>query len=394
MGLTFSLSSFACVGPFVGTLLAASVTGGWLRPLLGMVTFATGLALPFFFLALFPSYLKRMPKSGGWLARVKVVMGFVILAASLKYLASVDSVLQWGFLTRERFLAAWIVLFGMAALYLLGFVRLEGIKPDESMGLGRLLSGMAFLGFAISLFPGIYGGKLGDLDAYVPAAAENAAAGAQDGLVWMKDQYRASLARARTEGKLVFIDFTGYACANCHWMRANMLNRPEIAAVLKNFVLAELYTDGEDAASKENANFEVTKFNTAAQPFYAILDANENVIATFDRRTTDAAEYLQFLQKGVAAQGAAAPSSVAAKPDSSIGPFTNLDGTPLDTTQFAGKVVVLNFWATWCVPCIKELPSFNKLYRELGPKGVVVLGVLSLDDGGADAVRSFTKKHP
>ena len=116
-----------------------------------MVAFATGLALPFFLLALFPSYLKRLPRSGGWLARVKVVMGFVILAASLKYLASVDQVLQWGFLTRERFLAAWIVLFAMAGLYLLGFVRLEGIKPDDRMGLGRLLTGMAFLIFAISL---------------------------------------------------------------------------------------------------------------------------------------------------------------------------------------------------------------------------------------------------
>ena len=134
MGLTFSLASFACVGPFVGTLLAASVSGGGTRPLIGMVTFATGLALPFFLLALFPSYLKRLPRSGGWMARVKVVMGFVILAASLKYLASLDQVLQWGFLTRERFLAAWIVLFAMAGLYLLGFLRLEGIKPDEPHG--------------------------------------------------------------------------------------------------------------------------------------------------------------------------------------------------------------------------------------------------------------------
>ena len=174
MGLTFSLASFACVGPFVGTLLAASVAGGggapWARPLIGMVTFATGLALPFFLLALFPSYLKRLPRSGGWLARVKVVMGFVILAASLKYLSSVDQVLQWGWLTRERFLAAWIVLFAMAGLYLLGFVRLEGVKPDEPMGLGRLLVGMAFLVFALSLAPGMSGGRLGALDAYVPAA--------------------------------------------------------------------------------------------------------------------------------------------------------------------------------------------------------------------------------
>jgi thiol:disulfide interchange protein DsbD len=151
MGLTFSLASFACVGPFVGTLLAASVSDGGSRPLIGMVTFATGLALPFFLLALFPSYLQRMPRAGSWMARIKVVMGFIILAASLKYLSSLDQVLQWGFLTRERFLAAWVVLFAMAGLYLLGFLRMEGIKKDEDLGLGRLLTGIAFLIFALSL---------------------------------------------------------------------------------------------------------------------------------------------------------------------------------------------------------------------------------------------------
>ena len=177
MGLTFSLASFACVGPFVGTLLAASVSGGRTRPLIGMVTFATGLALPFFLLALFPSYLKRMPRSGGWMARVKVVMGFVILAASLKYLSSLDQVLQLGLPHARAFLAAWIVLFAMAGLYLLGFLRLEGIKPDETMGLGRLLSGMAFLIFAISLVPGMFGGRLGDLDAYVPVATQSSGIG-------------------------------------------------------------------------------------------------------------------------------------------------------------------------------------------------------------------------
>jgi thiol:disulfide interchange protein DsbD len=129
MGLTFALTSFACVGPFVGTLLAASLQGGTTRPLLGMLAFASGLALPFFVLALFPSYLKKMPRSGGWLARVKVVMGFIILAAMLKYVSSIDQVMQWDILTRERFLAAWIVLFSLAGLYLLGFIRLEGIKP-------------------------------------------------------------------------------------------------------------------------------------------------------------------------------------------------------------------------------------------------------------------------
>jgi thiol:disulfide interchange protein DsbD len=381
MGLTFSLASFACVGPFVGTLLAASVAGGGARPLIGMVTFATGLALPFFLLALFPSYLKRLPRSGGWLARVKVVMGFVILAASLKYLSSVDQVLQWGWLTRERFLAAWIVLFAMAGLYLLGFVRLEGVKPDEPMGLGRLLVGMAFLVFALSLAPGMFGGRLGGLDAYVPAASGVTPGSSGSALPWMKDQYRAALDRARREGKRVFVNFTGYACTNCHWMRANMFTRPEIAAALKDFVLVELYTDGTDEASETNQNLELSKFHTVAIPFYAILDADEKAIATFAGSTSDAKEYLHFVQ-GPGAEAAPA-----------IGVFSKLDGGPLDTSAFNGKVVVVNFWATWCVPCIQEIPGFNKLNQQLGGKGLVVLGV-SMDEEGAERVRPFLQKHP
>ena len=390
MGLTFSLASFACVGPFVGTLLAASVAGGGARPIVGMVTFATGLALPFFLLALFPAYLKRLPRSGGWLARVKVVMGFVILAASLKYLSSVDQMLQWGWLTRERFLAAWIVLFAMAGLYLLGFVRLEGVKTDEPMGLWRLMVGIGFLVFALSLAPGMFGGKLGGLDAYVPAAG-GVAGGRTPGssgsaLVWMKDQYRAALDRARRERKLVFVNFTGYACTNCHWMKANMFTRPEIAAALQDFVLVELYTDGTDAASETNQKLELSKFHTVAIPFYAILDADEKVVATFAGSTSDAHEYLAFLQ-GPGAGGGRGPGAPA------IGAFTKLDGGALDTSALSGKVVVVNFWATWCVPCIAEIPGFNKLNQQLGGKGVVVLGV-SMDEEGAERVRPFLKKHP
>ena len=387
MGLTFSLSSFACVGPFVGTLLAGSVTGAATRPLFGMLTFATGLALPFFLLALFPGYLKRMPRSGGWLARVKVVMGFVILAASLYYLTKVDQVLQLGWLSRERFLAAWIVLFAMAGLYLLGFLRMEGIKSDEPVGLGRLFCGMAFLIFAISLVPGMSGAKLGDLDAYVPMANSESAAGgeAQAGLVWMKDQYREALDRARREGKLVFVDFTGYACTNCHWMRANMLSKPEIAALLKDFVLVELYTDGTDAASEANQKLQLEKFGTIAEPYYVILDPDEKLIAKFEGVTKDVPEYVAFLKK------AASPAAPA--PAGDLPHVTSLTGQPVDPASLQGKVVVVNFWATWCVPCIQEIPSFNKLHKELGPKGLAVLGV-SMDEEGAPRVQPFLKKHP
>jgi thiol:disulfide interchange protein len=389
MGLTFSLASFACVGPFVGTLLAGSISGGATRPLIGMVTFATGLALPFFLLALFPGYLKRMPRAGGWMARVKVVMGFVILAMSLKYLSSVDQVLQWGFLTRERFLAAWVVLFALPGLYLLGFLRLEGIKKDDELRLGRLLTGAAFLIFAISLLPGMFGGKLGDLDAYVPLAnQEGGGPSAQSGLVWLKNQYRAALDQARREGKLVFVNFTGYACTNCHWMKANMFTRPEIAAAMKDFVLVELYTDGTDAASDENQKLELELFKTVAIPFYGIIDTDGKVVASYPGRTTNAAEYLAFLQTPKPS-GAASGTAVAVSGDSIPQP-TTLDGQPLAIP--AGKVVVVDFWATYCIPCIKEIPIFNKLHQEYAAKGLAVIGI-GMDEEGAAKIKPFLEKH-
>jgi thiol:disulfide interchange protein len=375
MGLTFALASFACVGPFMGALLAGSISGGSLRPLVGMVAFATGLALPFFLLALFPSYLKRMPRSGGWLERVKVVMGFIILAWSLKYLSSVDQVLQWNVLTRERFLAMWIVLFASAGLYLLGFLRLEGIKPDDRMGLGRLLCGMAFVAFAVTLAPGMSGGKLGELDAYVPLGGSN--------LSWMENQYREALDRARRESKLVLVDFTGYACTNCHWMKANMFTRPEIEAGMQKFVLVELFNDAGDATSDANQKLEVTRFNTVAEPFYAIMAPDESVVATFPGLTRDPAVFAAFLRKG----DIAPPAATATK--GALPQFARIGGGVVDPN---GKVSVVNFWATYCVPCIREIPSFDGIEKEYGAKGVLVVGVAMDED--ASIVPPFLKKHP
>jgi len=298
MGLTFSLTAFACVGPFVGTLLAASLAeGGW-KPALGMLGFAVGLASPFFFLALFPSYLARLPRSGGWMERVKIVLGFIILAAALKYLSAVDKVLGWDVLTRERFLAAWIVLFGLAGLYLLGLLRLPGVKPDEPLGLVRLFTGAALLVFAMSLIPGMFGGRLGELDAFVPPPSDRSLPGvsANRGLRWMKNQYQEALAVARQEGKPVLISFTGYACTNCQWMKANMFTRPEVASELEKFVLLELYTDGADPASEQNQRLQESRFHTVAIPYYAIVSPDEKVIATFAGLTRDPEQFLKFLR--------------------------------------------------------------------------------------------------
>ncbi len=406
MGLTFSLASFACVGPFVGTLLAASVSGGGWRPVVGMTSFASGLALPFFLLAAFPSFLKKMPKSGGWLARVKVVMGFVIIAAALKYLASIDQVLQWSFLTRERFLAAWVVLFAMAGLYLLGFVRLEGVKPDEPLGLGRLFAGMALAVFAITLIPGMFGGRLGELEAFVPPPTAGASfgGGADTQLVWMKNDLNGALNKARAEGKRVLVNFTGYACTNCHWMKQNMFTRPEVSSLLRNMVLVDLYTDADDATSQANQQLEQSRFHTIAIPFYAIYDpgaagAEPQVAATFPSLTRDAPQYVAFLNTPVSVKPAVletpvlatASGSAAAGPD--LPGVTTLEGTALDQGAWAGKVVVANFWATWCVPCRKEIPEFNQLQSALGAQGVQVVGI-SLDEDGADSIKPFLVKYP
>ena len=299
MGLTFSLTSFACVGPFVGTLLAGSIQQKGYRPMLGMMFFAIGLAAPFFLLAVFPGYLKKLPRSGGWLARVKVVMGFIIIAAMFKYLSNVDLVLQWGFLTRERFLAAWFVLIALAGLYLLGFLRLEGIKPDDHLGVGRLLTASTFLIVAFSLLPGMFCGRLGELDAYVPpsdACTVSAAGTPAAGLTWMTNQYDEALAKAKAENKLVFVNFTGVTCTNCHWMRQNLFPKPEIAGLLKDFVMVELFTDGTSAVDEKNQKLEESMFQTVSLPFYAILTPDGKVVATFAGLTKNPQEFVTFLK--------------------------------------------------------------------------------------------------
>ncbi len=300
MGLTFTLTSFACVGPFMGTLLASSVQGSKLTPVLGMGAFAAGLSMPFFFLALFPSYLKKLPRSGGWMSRVKIVMGFIVMALIVNYLAKVDQALQLNYVTREIFLAAWFVLFALPGVYLLGFLRLEGIKKDEELGVGRLLVASGFLIFSLTLLPGMFGAKLGELDAYVPPPSGGFGAGggsaASPESAWMKNDLKGALAKAKAEGKQVLVSFTGYACTNCHWMKANMFPRPDVQAELKNFVVVELYTDGTDELSKQNQDLEEKKFGTVAIPYYAVLDAEEKTVASFPGLTKKAEEFLAFLK--------------------------------------------------------------------------------------------------
>jgi thiol-disulfide isomerase/thioredoxin len=184
-------------------------------------------------------------------------------------------------------------------------------------------------------------------------------------------------------------------------MRANILSRPEIAAVLKNFVLLELYTDDDSATDNANLKLETDKFGTFSNPFYVILDPDEKLIDKWDGRTTDAAAYLAWLQgasqkaPSPAPTPAAAPAPTTAASSTAIDlpQLTTLAGAPMDTAPLNGKVVVVNFWATWCIPCVGELPTFNKVHRDFASKGVTVIGI-DMGDEGAEKVRHFLQKHP
>lgn len=302
LSLVFTLASFACTGPFVGSLLAGSLSSGSIvYPVFGMFLFSVGLAAPFFAIALFPAMMGKLPRSGGWLAVTKRTMGLVILAVGLKYLSTVDQAFGWNLLTRERFLSAWIALFILAALYLWGVVRLSEDGPTEGVGLVRLGSGAAFAVFALSLIPGMFGGRLGEIDAYVPEAAQSgffASAGGKPSAKWIKDDFEGALAESASSGKPLLVNFTGYACTNCKWMKANMFTRPEIAAALEDLVLAELYTDGLDAGSEAHQELQISRFNSSTIPFYAVLRPDGTPAGTFSGQTRDTAEFLEFLKSG------------------------------------------------------------------------------------------------
>ncbi len=278
----------------------------------------------------------------------------------------------------------------MAGFYLLGFVRLPGISRDVELGVTRLLLGSVLVIFGLSLVPGMFGAKLGELEAYIPPASGGSIAGGASSteLAWIENDLPAAFAKAKAEGKMVLVNFTGYACTNCHWMKANMFTKPEVNGVMKNMVLVDLYTDGTDAASETNQKLEEGTFKTIAIPFYVLYDPNQNVLATFPGLTRKPDEYLAFLNTRPS-NAVPAASSLA---DALAGaPFKTLDGGSLSTTDWKGKVVVVNYWATWCVPCRSEIPEFNKIHDEL--KDVQIVGV-EMGEEGPDAVKPFLAQNP
>ncbi len=302
MGLTFTLTSFTCTSPFVGTILVSASQGEWQMPLIGMLAFSTVFALPFFVLALVPQWASSLPRAGGWMNSIKVSMGFLEVAAAMKFISNVDLVWKWGIFTRDVVLAVWIAIGVILAVYLLGKFQLSHDSKPERIGAFRLASAIVSLAISFYLLTGLFGAKLGELEAFLPPDLTGKSARLSgrgpDQLQWMKNDYARALAKGKAENKRMFVDFTGYTCTNCRWMEANIFPKPEVEAELKKFVLASLYTDGEGEPYESQQRLEQEKFGTVALPFYAILDGDGNTIATFPGLTRNVQEFVDFLKSG------------------------------------------------------------------------------------------------
>ncbi len=307
MGFVFSLTSFTCTVPFVGTLMVAFSRGTWFVPLIGMLVFASIFASPFFLLALFPNMMKSLPRSGTWMNNVKVVMGFLEVGAALKFFSNVDLIWSWHFFTRDLVLASWIAICIVTTLYLLGRFQLSHDTPIDHIGGIRVLLAVGFLAWGVYLYTGLDGRSIGLLEGMLPPADNTEMA--QTALMvssptgtpvtqiseqWIPS-YPAALAEAKKTGKNIFIDFTGYTCTNCRAMEATIFKRPDVTQMLQNFVLARLYTDNNTPLNDSNRDMEENRFNTIALPFYVIVSPNDKPLATFPGFTRDAQSFKDFL---------------------------------------------------------------------------------------------------
>ena len=304
MAVTFTLTSFTCTVQFVGLLLVAASQGQWFWPLLGMIVFSTAFAAPFFFLALFPQYLAKMPKSGGWLNSVKVVMGFLELAAAFKFFSNTDLVWGWGFFTFNSVLAIWTMIMFFTGLYLLGKIQLPHDSKLESLGVARMMLSLFFLTFSLYMGTGLFGRPIhGMIYSYLPPKLEKEFSAVDKDNNTEKLIWYSNLEQAFTEAKLVekpiFLDFTGYTCTNCRWMETNIFTLKDVEDRFNELILVHLYTDGGEN-HKEYQQYEIERFGTAALPYYVILSPQDEVLATFPGLTRDVDEFLDFLDKGLA----------------------------------------------------------------------------------------------
>lgn len=339
MALALAIVSFSCTGPIVGTLLVEAASKGGIAPIVGMLGFSTAIALPFSLFAAFPGWLNALPKSGGWLNTVKVVLGFLELALAFKFLSNADLVLQLHWLEREVFLTIWIAVFGTLAFYLFGKITLPHDSPLNHISVGRLSFGLLVLSFTIYLIPGLWGAPLKLISGFAPpmqysespygvgfsknsgtgnvsVLPEGAEFGPQD-IITFHD-YDKGMEFAKKMGKPVLLDFTGYACVNCRKMEELVWSDPKILGVLKNdVVLISLYVDDKkDLPEKEQyvsettgkkiktignkwSDLQIKTYKANAQPFYVIVDHNSTNLAEPSAYNPDIENYYNWLNSGI-----------------------------------------------------------------------------------------------
>ncbi len=298
MGLAFTLTSFTCTAPFLGTLLVVASQGDWQWPLAGMIAFSTVFALPFVLLALAPNWLASLPRSGPWLVAVKAVMGLLEIAAAMKFLSNVDLVWHWGIFTRPVVLLVWTAIAIVLVLYLIGLIRLGHAPRLSRPGIARWTAIAAGVALGVWLASGLTGNRLGELEAFLPPADLAGMAPGSE-LRWIINDYDQALADARQTGQPVLVDFTGYTCTNCRWMEANMFPRPDVSRELARYVRLRLYTDGQGEMYRRYQQLEQATFGTVALPFYAVLKPDGTPVVTFGGLTRDPAEYINFLRRGL-----------------------------------------------------------------------------------------------
>jgi putative ATP synthase F0, A subunit len=321
MAFTLSLVSFSCTAPVVGLLLVQAATSGdWVAPAVGMFGFALALALPFTFFALFPTLLKKAPKSGSWMNMIKVVLGFIELAFSLKFLSVADLAYGWHILDRETFLSIWIVLFGLLGLYLIGKLKFPHDDPDQkAMPVPAIMLGLCSLAFSVYMLPGLWGAPSKAVSAFAPPINTQDFNLAPQAVHAAYTDYDEGMRAAAAAGKPVLVDFTGFGCVNCRKMEASVWTDSRVAEKLnKDYVLISLYVDDKtplkqpvevklpDGTSRtlrtigdKWSYLEQTKFGYLAQPFYVPLDnAGKPLNGSFSFKE-DVPAYLEFLDKGL-----------------------------------------------------------------------------------------------
>ncbi|MCC8089414.1 MAG: thioredoxin family protein [Rikenellaceae bacterium] len=337
MALTLVLVSFSCTGPIVGTILISATQGEIWEPVLAMLLFSTAFALPFTLLAVFPAFMKKLPKSGGWLNSVKIVLGFIEIALAFKFLSVADQTYHWGLLDREIYLAIWITVFSLLGFYLLGKLRFAHDSEVKCLNVTRLTLSIITFSFVVYMIPGLWGAPLKGLSGYLPPIStqdfclgnsipvsepRNGMAikygdflSLPDGINGFFD-YEEALSYARSVKKPLFIDFTGHGCVNCREMEAKVFSDPRVISILnEKFVVVAVYTDDRKelpenewvrtengkvlkTLGKVNSRLANDKYGVGALPYYVIIDGNENIIASPRGYNLNITAFLEFLETG------------------------------------------------------------------------------------------------